>query len=491
MKKTKILTILLTFSLLYKNQIFATYKNLEQTKTKELQIKKENRIKNELTEKDKEKYNVKNYKIKQIVKRNGSKMVLYEHIKSGAQVLASYEDLKDYTKDYIHMFFKDVANNKKNYCHAFKSLISEGLENKLEENIYDKKVQNFYYDHPYHVNNISFYREGPGLLIQSRIGSNKIFKFCLEEIKNPKFFNNSKFFKSAINRVNLSCKADEEQNKNYAREDLINVNCRNRFYFGTNNISYNFSENLNAFKEQYKKIVNPSNCLMIVSAKNKNNFKKILKKADEEYFKYFEKDTTKKQYNFKNSVIKKPFREFELNQNNLISNNKVNGFENINKDAYKKCKYKARVFWDVSKLPIRERNVFVLDPNSIFNILKKEVENMGYCLVKTISNAYWPNTSYESLTFDGLFYLDFYGDNVKYFKKEKLEENAKKIIKILYEKMQKMSDEELLELYNSSCYNWPNEVENFKTKYKYNKNFYEYCFKSFVLTNKKLTIICI
>ena len=253
MKKTKILTILLTFSLLYKNQIFATYKNLEQTKTKELQIKKENRIKNELTEKDKEKYNVKNYKIKQIVKRNGSKMVLYEHIKSGAQVLASYEDLKDYTKDYIHMFFKDVANNKKNYCHAFKSLISEGLENKLEENIYDKKVQNFYYDHPYHVNNISFYREGPGLLIQSRIGSNKIFKFCLEEIKNPKFFNNSKFFKSAINRVNLSCKADEEQNKNYAREDLINVNCRNRFYFGTNNISYNFSENLNAFKEQYKK----------------------------------------------------------------------------------------------------------------------------------------------------------------------------------------------------------------------------------------------
>ena len=97
MKKIKILAVVLTFSLLYKSQIFATNKNLEQTKTKELQIKKGENIKNNITEKEKEKYNVKGYKITQIVERNGYKTVCYEHIKSGAQILVNLiGDMKNY-----------------------------------------------------------------------------------------------------------------------------------------------------------------------------------------------------------------------------------------------------------------------------------------------------------------------------------------------------------------------------------------------------------
>ena len=421
MKKIKILTIILTFNLFATNNIFAKIKNLEQTKTKELKIKKEENITNNLTEKEKEKYYVEDYEIKQIIKKGIFTIVHYKHKKSYAQFLVFFDNLKrlninplngEYSKGKLYI----KCNPGINFATltAFRNFINESLQQRLKFDFSNQELvePGFYSEEFFRIANQ--FDIGYGLYLNFNKYDKKLFKNIIDVLKRPAWLRFKKTLKLSLQQTKNNLEYDKNMYKKINKVDL-DSKMLDRFYFSKFN-NYDGIEELDKLLKNedflwntHDKIFNPSNFLIQINGNKNSNYKEIMKEISENaYFEYRDEENTKKpdEKKLKSFTEKKPYRKIELNAKSTLPFSK----------EPKNYKYEAKLFWDISKIPEKERMVF-LTKNEIYNnFLKEEIKKMGYSDVKALQNFEYSKIDYNPILFDGLYYI-----NIKcYMKKLKI-----------------------------------------------------------------------
>ena len=499
MKKIKILIVVLTFSLFATGNIFVAAKSLEQNKTKELKIKKEENIVNNLTEKEKEKFYVKDYIIKQVIKKGIFTIVHYEHKKSGAQILVFFDNLKyididpqngEFSEGKIFIKCNPPVNAVilEGMCSFLNKSLEKGLNSEYSEE--ELRQLGFFYDEYFKV---ADFNKGCGIYLNFSKYDKNIFKCITNAIKHPLWYKDKKFVDSTLKAKKEYLKLIKNTYK-VLQNITLNPELYDRFSFGKfSNCSKleeleKLKKNEEFLYKTHNKIFNPSNFLIKINGNKNPNYKEIMKDINKNCFFNFE---NKEKINKTNeekileNITKKPYREIEINSNNVLTENQISYFEDLGQNSAKNCKYKAKLFWDVSKIPEKERVIFLTNPEVYWNFLKEEIKNMGYIgvVAQTYDDYITPNSS---IMFDGLYYIDIFGSNKKYFTKEKLEENGKKLVKMLYEKIKNISDKEILNsvYYDETLIPEFEDCLNYRNSCKYLKcNFDDFYTRSYCLTH--------
>ncbi len=504
MRKIKLFSFLLTFNLFCANYVFAKSEDLKQTKINELKIEKDvekdSEIGCNITEKEKEKYYVKGYKITQIVKKDIFKIVCYEHEISGAQFLVFYDNLKYLNIDPQALEFSKGKLFFK--CYPPVNIITlKGLCNYLNRSLKQRLKTEFcktelrqlgFYCNEYFK--VADHDKGCGIYLDFFKYDKKFFKCIADVVQYATWHKNRKFVDASLNATKEDLAFFKNSNK-VLQNRTLSPELYDRFSFGKFS---NFKKEGELEKlqknEQFlmnsaSKLFSPSHTLIKINARQNLNYKEIMKEIDKNYFSSFEnKEKTNKTYEKKiiKYMEKQPYREIELDSNSVVVDAKANSFEGLSEKSAKKCKYQAKLFWDISKMPIEERVVFFTKPQIYLNFLKEEIKKMGYIGVFSQTDINYTFANYNSIIFDGLYYIDIYGFDRKCFEKEKLEENGQKLVKMLYEKIKELSDQELLtSVYNDDTIIPEIEDElNYINSTKYlSLDFDDFFTKSYCLTN--------
>ncbi len=489
MRKIKILAFLLTFNLFCANYVFAKSEDLKQTKTNESKIEKDSEIECNITEKEKEKYYVKGYKITQIVKKDIFKIVCYEHEISGAKFLIFFENgrylkIDPKVNPYSNGIFFIKCNPGISFVTltAFCNFLNESLEQDLKFDYSSEELKELGLYNNEYFSVASEYGKGCGLFLRFKRYDKKLFKNIFNILCRPRWLRFKKFLNLSLQQT----KNFFEFNKNMNRQTYgfdLEPKMYDRFCFGsfTNYGEVDELEKLRQNEDflmnKHDQIFNPLNFLIQINGKQNPNYKEIMKDISEHnYFKFRDRKEEEKinEKKSKNFIAKDPYREIELSGKSVMPYTQNS----------KKYKYKARLFWDISKIPEQERNVFLTRPEVFEDFLDKEIKKMGYSEVKAIERFHCASRDYDSIVFDGLYYIDLFGSNKRDFEKEKLEENGQKLIKMLYEKISNVSDEELLSLvyYDLGCIPEFEDKLNFGNSTKYSATTFE---------NLYLTLYCL
>ncbi len=431
-------------------------------------------------EKKSNEYAIKNYDLQQVVKKDDSiDILLYNNKKSNAKVMLvkNKDEFQktivdfEYTPTPSLIFFKYNNVEDAFLTNIFGNLIHEDLYEKMREELLKTEFKSMFY-YLCRPNSYEDYTNS-GVYIGIKQFTPKIVDALIDELNNPKFLSNSKILKNSLNRIKMRLENEKFYEQNL--DDKSRTYLTERFLFSKPlNIDLNRElekcEDVDYLKKQYKKLINPSNCLLVVDDLSKPNFEEVMKKFDDGYFSKpdYEYYKTKKPAKFDSFINEEPFRKIEVQSLGKVCRRhpewRVESY--INKDT----KYMARIYWDISTIPLEIRDVFLLKRNSFFEMIQGEIEKMGYSFVGVLDDE-------GNVTFDKLFCLDIKGKDKNKFKKDVLEENSKKIVKMFYDKFKDIKKEDVVEMYRNDSYAYDS------SRYFRDMPFSSYCYRSFSLTN--------
>ena len=494
MKKIKILLVVLAFGLLYKSQIFVIAKNLEQNEKKELNIAREEDIVNNLTEEEKEKYYVEEYKIKQIIEKGIFTIVHYEHENSGLQILVFFDDPKYLHVDPLYeeyskgeLFIKCSPPVNFVALQGLCDFLNESLQQRLNSEYSKQELKELGLYHREFFEVVK-YKDGCGICLKFNKYDKQLFADVINAIVHPQCYKSKEFVETALNKS----KKDLERKKYFNKETYgaeFNPKLFDRFIYGKF-ADYSKLEELEKIKKDeeylgklYDSLYDKSHFLIKINGSKDQNYKEVMKDIlKQQYFEMADKKDIKiNKEKYEDYVEKEPYRKIELNAKNLDL------FLEKTKDKHlKDFKYKAKLFWDISKIPLKERFVLLTKNQIFWDLLQEEIKKMGYTYVTAMQNNNFREKDQNSLMFDGLYYIDIYGSDEKCFEKEKLKENGKNLIKTLYEKIKNFSDEELLKIvyYDEYVAKKIDEDLNFYSSERYYDTELRDCYiKSYCLTN--------
>ena len=413
--------------------------------------------------------NINNYKLEKIVEKEGITFHHYKHKKSGGQVvLYSIENKSDRSivAEHSGIYFNCFQKNNEGGTHLIEHLFSNLIEKKLNEKYTPKEM--------FMISRNRIFGETKrlGLGFNLNVGewNKEIVDIFIKTLNNLNF--SEELLEAEKKRMIIEMKSLEQNSPysklqgNFLKERMIGG------LYKTGGIAEEIKKlNLPLIEKLIKKYINPSNMLLVIPKNINENYKEILKQFDEEYFSKFHASGAEKEVNTDELINKKPFREKEVD---------IVKYHTYRDNVEQKFKYKARVYFDLKKFSPKERDIFKIRKSDVFSkILAEEIKNLGYKIVKVNPINEFALTAYDPGAIDGLFYIDFYGNDASKFAEKALKENSKKLLDKFYEKIKKLKGKEIFELYNEGFYSMKSSKV---LSYRDEERIVDFLCKSFSLT---------
>ncbi len=391
------------------------------------------KIEKNLVENENEGREVKNYILKNVIKKNNGEFLIYEHEKSGATFLI-YSNSKEGFSFYSGVHLKFLANkNSVGVAHAIEHCLFCPIIKKIKDvhSMPERALPMFLNYYASGGAETPYYYSGSGFNLQVNVFTPEIVNIISNEMQNPTFLNDDgKTFNAEKKRISLEMGSKDnffESGECYEIE-------KERFIGGMFNNGGDAEKiNYEQLKKEFKENVIPANCLISFSKDRNPNYKEIMKQFDEKWLKNFKKPKKINSNKKINSLVQTtPQREIECENVNLVDYNpKTAEGDSSKKPKNLNSKFKARLIWDLKNLTPEQKDVFRLNEYTFKVLFEEKIKKMGYDLIDI--NNQRNTTEFDPITFDEKFFIDFYGSNKENFKKEVLEKNAKELLTSFYE----------------------------------------------------------
>lgn len=375
---------------------------------------------------------VKNYILKNVIKKNNGEFLIYEHEKSGATFLISSNLKKGPYYSGVH--FKFLANkNSVGVAHALEHCLFSPLIKKIKDvhSMPERALQMFLNHYTSGGAETPYYYSGSGFNLQVNVFTPEIVNMISNEMQNPTFLNDDgKTINAEKKRISLEMGSKENSKAKKCGEIE-----KERFIGGMFNNGGDAEKiNYEQLKKEFKENVIPANCLISFSKDRNPNYKEIMQQFDEKWLKNFKKPQNNNLNKNLNSLVQTiPQREIECERYDWFKdyNPKTDGGDPSKKPKDLESKFKARLIWDLKNLTPEQKDVFRLESHVFRVLFEEKIKKMGYDLIDI--NNQRDATEFDPITFDEKFFIDFYGSNKENFKKEVLEKNAKELLTSFYE----------------------------------------------------------
>ncbi len=383
---------------------------------------------------------INNYKLERTVEKQGITFWLYKHKKSGGQVVLysiKNKDDRNFIAQHAGVYFNCSSKNKKGGTHLLEHLLSNLIKKEMNELYTPKEI----YEISRNLVFAETKRLGLGLNLNVGKWTKEVADIFIKTLNNLKFSEELKeILEAEKKRMIIEMKGHEQDSPHTnSEDDFLKERMIGGLYRAGGVVEEIKKLNLSLVEKLFKKYINPSNMLIVISKDINENYKEILKQFDEEYFSKFNTKESEKEINIDDLINEEPFRSRKVNSIN---------YHDYKDNTDEKFKYKSRVYFDLKRFSPKERDIFKIRNMNVFNkILGEDIKNLGYELVKNNSINELAMMQYDPGAIDGLFYVDFYGNDSSKFTEKALKENSKKLLNKFYEKIKKLKGKEIFELY--------------------------------------------
>lgn len=392
------------------------------------------KIEKNLVENKNEGREVKNYILKNVIKKNNGEFLIYEHEKSGATFLI-YSNSKEGFSFYSGVHFNFLANKSSvGTAHALEHCLFCPMIKKIKDvhSMPERALPMFLNYYASGGAETPYYYSGSGFRLNVNVFTPEIIDIISNEMQNPTFLNDGKkTFNAEKKRISLEMSSKDtllESGECYEIE-------KERFIGGMFNNGGDAEQiNYEQLKKEFKENVIPANCLISFSKdRNNPNYKEIMKQFDEKWLKNYKKPKKINSNKKINSLVQTSAqREVKCENIRLMDYNpKTAERDSSKKTKNLNSKFKARLIWDLKNLTPEQKDVFRLESHIFKVLFEEKIKKMGYDLIDI--NNQRDAIEFDPITFDEKFFIDFYGSNKENFKKEVLEKNAKELLTSFYE----------------------------------------------------------
>ncbi len=445
----KILKILCTLAIfsLTTSCAFATTKkekNLEYEGIDNIDV--EDNLENKKQIVDEKNIEIKNYKA-QVIEKEGIKFIVYEHIKSGAKIIICVKKDKDIADISFTLgtHFNIIPKDNKGNINIISKMLNNAIVKELRESYNTATLANNGRLRGFSFPIIDMPYNALGFNIEIQQWTPKIVEVIAKNLRNPKFMNdNEESLKIAKDNARfnfLYSKRDWDNKKlrgNHEASEFFGERIVGGLHENSGKMEEIDSLNIKEVEDFYLKNVVPANSLTIISEELNPNYKEILELMDKKYLKYFDKNDAVSEKSDIDKLIKTE-RVRKLGVYNI----KYTTYDDPQRETYRHtnedAKSAVKLTWSTENFSIQEQDVFRFNIPGLREFVENIAKDMGYIFAEIFYDAQ-----------NKLFSIELYRKERNNFEENKVEEDSKKILTKIYEKIKDADDKKLREIYTFS-----------------------------------------